>query len=369
MDTATPVACCSARCMCGPIATSIAEPCWSRPGAALRTFIRPPEDPMRRLLLSLAGCLALALPVTLAAQPVTTTVFPTRPLRMLVPVPPGGPSDFIARQVAQQLSASLGQTVSVENKPGGNGLLAAREALAAPADGHTLLYAPGSMIATPLLAKGSGLDWAQDLAPLGKVGRVPFVLAVHPGLGAETVADLVRKAAQQPGALNVATSTPSEVLAAAQFMKAAGIQLTRVPYKGGTQALPDLLAGRVQVMFGPLSLLQPQANSGALRILAMLAPERSPALPDVPTMAQAGMGGVDVPTWQALYTSAKVPAAVRARLSTDIAATMSRPEMRAEFERRMVAVEGASAAELAAIVVRDLAVWASVADEYKLTAD
>lgn len=324
---------------------------------------------MRQLMISIAALAALALPVAALAQTPPAADFPTKPLRMLVPVPAGGPSDFIARQVAQQLSSSLGQTITVENKPGANGLVAAREVLAAPADGYTLLYAPGSMIATPLIAKGSGVDWSQDLAPLGKVGRVPFALAVHPGIAAQTVGDLVKLAAAQPGTLNVATSTPSEILAAAQFMKAAGIQLTRVPYKGGAQALPDLLAGRVQLMFGPLSLLQPQAKSGALRILAMLAPERSAALPDVPTMAQAGMGGVDVPTWQGLYTAARVPAAVRARLAADIAAAVARPELRAEFERRMVAVEAASPQELATTMTRELAVWAALVDEYKLTAD
>lgn len=324
---------------------------------------------MRHLLICIASLAALAAPHAAPAETAGAAGFPLKPLRMLVPVPAGGPSDFIARQVAQQLSTSLGQAVMVENKPGANGLVAAREALAAPADGYTLLYAPGSMIAMPLLAKGSGLDWSQDLLPLGKVGRVPFALAVHPGVAAQTVADLVKQAAQQPDMLNVATSTPSEVLAASQFMKAAGIQLTRVPYKGGTQALPDLLAGRVQVMFGPLSLLQPQAKSGALRILATLAPERNPALPDVPTMAEAGMGGVDVPTWQGLYTTAKVPAAIRARLAADIATAAARPEMRAEFERRMLAVESASPQELATTIKRELAVWTALVDEYKLTAD
>lgn len=324
---------------------------------------------MHQLLLSLAACVALITPVVASAQATAVEGFPTRPLRMLVPVPPGGPSDFIARQVAQQLSASLGQAITVENKPGGNGLVAAREAMAAPADGYTLLYAPGSMIATPLMSKVSDVDWSRDLAPLGKVGRVPFALAVHPGVEAQTLADLVRQARQQPGVLNVATSTPSEVLAASQFMKAAGIQLTRVPYKGGTQAMPDLLAGRVQLMFGPLSLLQPQAKSGALRILATLAPDRSAALPDVPTMAEAGMGSVDVPTWQGVYTSAKVPATTRAKLATDIATVVGRPEMRVEFEHRMLAAEGASPQALAATITHELAIWSVLIEEYKLTAD
>lgn len=324
---------------------------------------------MRHLMLLIAAATALTCPVAVPAQTVSAETFPTKPLRMLVPVPAGGPSDFIARQVAQQLSTSLGQAVTVENKPGANGLVAAREVLAAPADGHTLLYAPGSMIATPLLAKGSGLDWSQDFAPLGKVGRVPFALAVHPGVTAQTVDELVKQARQQPGVLNVATSTPSEVLAAAQFMKAAGVTLARVPYKGGTQALPDLLAGRVQLTFGPLSLMQPHAKSGALRILAVLAPQRSGALPDVPTMAEAGMGGVEVPTWQGLYTVTKVPPALRARLATDIAAAVARPEMRAELERRMLAVEGATPQELAATIARELAVWSALVAEYKLTAE
>jgi tripartite-type tricarboxylate transporter receptor subunit TctC len=320
-------------------------------------------------MLSIATLAALNLPVAGLAQTAVAASFPSKPLRMLVPVPAGGPSDFIARQMAQQLSTSLGQPVTVENKPGANGLVAAREALSAPSDGYTLLYAPGSMIATPLLAKGSGLDWSQDLAPLGKVGRVPFALAVHPGVAAQTVAELVKQARQQPGVFNVATSTPSEVLAAAQFMKAAGIQITRVPYKGGAQAMPDFLAGRVQIMFGPLSLLQPQAKSGGLRILATLTPERHVALPEVPTMAEAGLPGVEVPTWQGLYVSAKVPQALRDRLATEIAAAVARPEMRVEFDRRMLVVEGSSAKDLAMTMTRELAVWAAVIDEYTLTAD
>ena len=324
---------------------------------------------MRHFVNCVAAVAALACPVVAAAQTTNPASFPTKPLRMLVPVPAGGPSDFIARQVAQHLSTSLGQVVAVENKPGANGLVAAREAVAAPADGYTLLYAPGSMIATPLFTKGAGMDWSQDLAPLGKVGRVPFALAVHPGVPAKTVAELVRQAGQQPGTLNVATSTPSEVLAAAQFMKAAGIELTRVPYKGGTQALPDLLTGRVQVMFGPLSLLEPKAKAGALRVLAILAPERSASLPDVPTMTEAGLGAVDVPTWQGLYVAAKVPPAIRAKLATDIAAVMVKSEVRVEFERRLLAVESASPQELSATITRELAVWSALVDEYKLTAD
>jgi tripartite-type tricarboxylate transporter receptor subunit TctC len=343
----------------GALAASIS---WLR---FMRSRTRLPR--LRRLIFVAAAAAALTGPVVVPAQGLAP--YPSKPLRMLVPVPAGGPSDFIARQVAQQLSTSMGQVVTVENKPGANGLIAAREAAAAPADGYTLLYAPGSMIATPLLSKAPGFDWTRDLAPLGKVGRVPFALAVHPSVPAGTIAELVKQARLQPGTLDVATSTPSEVLAASQFMKAAGIQLTRGPYKGGVQAMPDLLAGRVQLMFGPLSLLQPHAKSGSLRILATLAPERSAALPDVPTMVEAGMGGVDVPTWQGVYSAAKVPPAIRARLAAEISAALARPEIRVEFERRMLTVEGASPQELAATITRELALWSALVDEYKLNAD
>jgi len=312
---------------------------------------------------------ALAWHAAVPAQSVTAAAFPTRSLRLLVPLPAGGPSEFMARQVAQQLGTALGQVVVVENKPGANGLVAAREVASSLADGHTLLYAPASMIAAPLLTKGTAFEWTQDLAPLGKIGRVPFALAVHPAVPANTVAELIRHARQQPGALNVATSTPSELMAAAQFMKAAGVNLTRIPYKGGAQALPDLLAGRVQLMFGPLSLVQPQAKSGALRLLATLTPERLAALPDVPTLSESGLAGVDVPTWQAVYTAAKVPAAIRSRLAADLATAWTRPDVRAEFDRRLLVVEAPSAQELAATITRELAVWTALIDEYKLTAD
>lgn len=324
---------------------------------------------MRQFMLAISTAIALSGAADAMAQSATAASYPAKPLRMLVPVPAGGPSDFIARQVAQHLSMSMGQAVTVENKPGANGLIAARETLAAPADGYTLLYAPGSMIASPLLAKNTALDWSQDFAPLGKVARVPFALAVHPGMPARTLAELVALARQQPGSLNVATSTPSEVLAASQFMKATGIQITRVPYRGGTQAMPDLLAGRVQMMFGPLSLVQPHAQSGALRILATLAPHRSATLPDVPTMAEAGLARVDVPTWQGLYVAAKVPQELRNHLAAEVSAIAVRPELRSEFDRRMLAAEAGSPQELAATIAKELPEWAAVIDEYKLTAD
>ncbi|MDQ7743088.1 Bug family tripartite tricarboxylate transporter substrate binding protein [Hydrogenophaga pseudoflava] len=320
-----------------------------------------------RTLLVIAAALAPLGPSH--AQAPAADLSAARSVRMVVPLPAGGPSDFIARLAAQHLSEALGQPVVVENKPGANGLIAAREVAATGGDGQVVLYAPGSMIATPLLARDPGFDWTRELAPLGKIGRVPFGLAVHPGVPATSVAELATLARQQPGALNVATSTPSEVMAAAQFMKAARATLTRVPYKGAQQAMPDLLAGRVQLMFGPLSALQPQVRSGALRLLAVLGSERSAAWPDVPTLGEAGFPGVAVPTWQALYVPVRVDGARQARLAQAVQAVAARPDVQAELGRRLLAAEAASPQELSATIRHELADWAALIDEYRLTAD
>jgi tripartite-type tricarboxylate transporter receptor subunit TctC len=292
--------------------------------------------------------------------------YPTRALRLVVPLPPGGPTDFLARTVAQHLSASLGQPVVVDNKPGADGAIAARDVMAAPADGHTLLFAIGSMLAAPLQSRPPAFDWLNEFAPVGKVGRVAFCLMVHPALPAQTVAEFVTYARANPDKLNFSTSTTSELMAASQFMKATGIRMTRVPYKGGTQAMPDLLAGRIQVMFGPASLALPHAKTGALRVLATLLPQRSAALPDVPTIGEAGHPDVSVPTWQALFVPARTPRPVVARLAAELGAALARPEVRAEFERRALAVETSTPQELAATVVQDQAAWTSLIAEYGL---
>lgn len=320
----------------------------------------------RHFLASLCGC-ALGVATPLRAE--THGAFPSRPLRLLVPLPAGGPSDFIARAVAEQMGSLLGQRVVVENKPGADGLIAAREVAAAAADGYTVLYSPGSMLASSLLSRGPGLDWSRDLAPLGRVARVNFALAVHPDVPAATVADLVAHAKQRPGTLNVATSTPSEVMAMARFMRATGTQFTRVPYKGGTQALPDLLAGRVQVMFGPVALLLPHMRAGTVRILAQLTPQRSSGLPSVPTMSEAGLPEVTVPTWQALYAPAALAPDIKARLAAAVSSAMQDPNLKTELEKRVLSVDTAGPGELAEQIAREMREWQQLAQDFKLAAE
>ena len=323
---------------------------------------------MNRRLASHA--IAAAALISAAASPTHAQgEFPSRALRLVVPLAPGGPTDFLARVVAQDMARTLGQPVLVENKPGGDGLIAAREVISAPADGHTLLFAIGSMLAAPLQSRPPAFDWRAELAPLGRVARVPFALAVHPGLPVRNVQELVAHARSHPDQLNFATNTLSELMAAAQFMRAAGIGMTRLPYKGGSQSMPDLLAGRVQVWFGPVSLIAPQVQAGSLRALATLLPERSPALPGVPTLAEAGYATVQVPTWQALFVPAKTPAPVLERLAAAVAAATARPEVRTEIEKRAIFVDPAPAAELGRMVAAEQGAWVRLIADYRLGSD
>jgi len=323
---------------------------------------------MNRRLASHA--IAAAALISAAASPTHAQgEFPSRALRLVVPLAPGGPTDFLARVVAQDMARTLGQPVLVENKPGGDGLIAAREVISAPADGHTLLFAIGSMLAAPLQSRPPAFDWRAELAPLGRVARVPFALAVHPGLPVRNVQELAAHARSHPDQLNFATNTLSELMAAAQFMRAAGIGMTRVPYKGGSQSMPDLLAGRVQVWFGPVSLIAPQVQAGSLRALATLLPERSPALPGVPTLAEAGYATVQVPTWQALFVPAKTPAPVLERLAAAVAAATARPEVRTEIEKRAIFVDPAPAAELGRMVAAEQGAWVRLIADYRLGSD
>jgi tripartite-type tricarboxylate transporter receptor subunit TctC len=321
----------------------------------------------RRSLLSTALA-SLAVLAGAASAAAARDAFPSKPLRLVVPLPPGGPTDTLARAAAQGLSAALGQPVVVENRPGGDGLVAARSVAASPPDGHTLLFATASMIATPLMTSPPSFDWIGELAPVGRVARLAFCAMVHPDVPAGSLAELAAWAKANPGRLAYATSTHSELMAAAQFMRAAGVEMTRVPYKGGTQALPDLVAGRVQVNFGPVTLAQPQAKEGRLRVLATLLPQRSPLLPEVPTAAEAGFPQLDVPTWQAVFAPARTPPEIVATLSEALQAALRDPALRADLEKRALFVDPSTPAQLREAVAAGQHEWSRLIAAFGLGA-
>jgi tripartite-type tricarboxylate transporter receptor subunit TctC len=213
------------------------------------------------------------------------------------------------------------------------------------------------MVAIPLLQKSPPFDSLAAFTPLSMTGRFAFGMFVHPGVPAKSVEDLARHVRANPDKLGFAAATMSEYLATAQFMKASKTSMTRVPYKGGAQAMPDLLAGRVQVYFTPLALALPYAKDGRLRMLGTLMPQRSPVAPDVPTMNEGGMPGVAVPTWQAIFSPPHSPREITVRISREINLILSDADVRMQFERLVMQAEGSTPERLAAIIAQDTETW------------
>ena len=318
--------------------------------------------PPRRLARLFALCCALVAPALCLA------LYPSRPVHLVVPFAAGGATDGVARTVAQALAKSLRQPVIVENRPGADGSIAAQAVAAAPADGYTLLFAVSSMLALPIVNSPPPFDAIADFTPVSTVGRFTFAMYVNSRVPAKTVAEFIAYARAHPGELNYASATMSEYLAASQFMKASGIQLVRVPYKGGAQAMPDLVAGRVQVYFSPISSGLAQVKEGRLRMLAVLQPRRHPMVPDVPTMDEAGLAGVSVPSHQMILAPARTPAEAIERLADEVNLVLHDPAVRAQLELSALAIEGSTPQALAAQMRESSNAWTTFARDNHLVA-
>lgn len=289
--------------------------------------------------------------------------YPMRPVRIIMPLPSGGPSDAAARLLGQPLSKAIGQPIIIDNRPGAGGAIAAQLALAASPDGYTLLWGISSMVALPLLQKSPPYQSLAELAPVSLVGRFNSALFVYPGVPANSVKELVQYARANPNKLTFATGTLGEFMTTAQFMKATGIEMFRVPYKGGAQAMTDLLAGRIQVHMTPIQLGLPHARAGKLLLLASVHPRRSAVAPDVPTLAELGVLGVSTPSWQALLAPLKSPPAIIAKLSKEITQALREADIQSRLEQQAFVVEGAGPDALKTVIMEDFARWAAFVRE------
>jgi tripartite-type tricarboxylate transporter receptor subunit TctC len=304
----------------------------------------------------------------LALVPLTAAAdYPTKAIRLIVPFGAGGASDIAARTLALAMQKSLGQQIVVENRPGANGAIAAQAVLGAAADGHTLLWSVASMAALPLMQRTPPFQSLAEFAPVAMIGQFAFCLVVHPGLPAKTLAGFAAYARANPDKLSYASSTLAEFKAATQFMKLAGISMVRVPYKGGSQVMPDLVAGRVQVHVGTMSSALPYTSDGRLRMLAVLLPQRSAAAPEVPTLAEAGVPGVSVPTWQAILAPPKTPREIIDRVSREVASALQGAELRAQFASQLLQVEASTPLALAAVIEADAIGWKQFVRENGIT--
>ena len=277
--------------------------------------------------------------------------FPVKPIRVVVPFPAGSATDTVARVLSASVAQSIGQSVVVENKAGADGAIAAAEVAKSPADGYTLLMATNSpMSAVPAMKKVPPYDPVADFTPITDVGRYTFFIVVHPDVPAKSLAELIAYARANPGKLNYATGNTTGIVSTAFFAAQAQIRMVHVPYKGEPQALTDLVAGRVQVMFCSSGTSVPMIREGRLRALVTTLPRRTHLMPEVPTIAEAGMPQFSITSWAGLFGPAKMPRAVVERLNREFVAAMGRADVQAAMEKQAFALSPSSPERLADLV-------------------
>ena len=325
----------------------------------------PLQPTKRTLMRATAGALLL-----LAAPLSMAQAWPARPIRLVVPFPPGGLIDNMARLVGSRLSQELGQPVVIDNKPGAGGNVGAAEVARAPADGYTLLMASPALTISPAIYKNLPYQPSQ-LAPVALLGRVPNVLLVNPASGIGKVQELVGRAKAKPGQLNYASNGngTSLHLSAELFKRRSETFITHVPYRGAAAAITALLSGEVDMMFDNLPSAIGQIQAGKLRALAVTTAQRSTALPDVPTLAEAGMEGFNVSAWFGVAAPAGLPAPVATRLADALQKVVQQPEVAAAMQRQGADPAFMDAASAAAALNADAAQWKQVAAFAKIQLD
>jgi tripartite-type tricarboxylate transporter receptor subunit TctC len=330
------------------------------------------HEPARRFWL--AGSLA-ACATGLIARPARAQApwAPSRPVTLIVPYPPGGPTDILARTLAAEMARDLGQPVNVENVPGGAGAIGTRRAAQAPADGHTLALGNNQTHATnlSLLPQGGGYDPVKDFAPLMMCAALQHIVVLGPSVPANTVTELLALARRDPGKLTAGSTGPGSAshLALELFKTRSATEIAHVPYKGSAPLLQDLLGGHVNLSFATTPTVLAQVQSGKLRALAVASPQRSPHLPELPTLAQAGVSGVEADAWLGLFAPAGLPPAALARYGQVLGAAMQKDSVRAVISKAGMAIDVREAPEFAAFLQQDIQRWADVVRTAKVRVD
>jgi tripartite-type tricarboxylate transporter receptor subunit TctC len=310
---------------------------------------------------AMAAFLALALASFVAAA----QSFPDRPVRLIVPLPPGGSPDTIARVISQGLQGVWPQPVVVENRTGGSQNIGADLVAKSAPDGYTWFLSPDNVFSVnPYIGKPP-FDPMADFTPVTLLARIQFLLVVNPEVPAKSVKELVALAKAKPGELNFGSSgngSPQH-LGAAMLQNLTGTQMNHVPYKGAAPAIADLLPGRIQVWIGAANSLLPHIKDGKLRLLASTAPQRFTNLGDVPTVAEAGVPGYSLDPWLGLFMPAKVPADVLSKVNADVSKVVNTPEVKARLASQGIIISTNSPAEFAQFVREDNARWGKVIRE------
>ena len=297
--------------------------------------------------------------------------YPTKPITMVVPFPPGGPTDLVARVLAQKIGEQLGQSVLVDNRGGANGNIGAAYVAKAPADGYTILYNTSSITLSPSLYKNVPYDVSKDFLPVASVAVVPLGLVVNPSVPANTVAEFVAYAKAHPGKLSYGSAGNGNVthLGAFQFVQANGLEATHVPYKGSAPADVDLVGGQIQFMTDTVNSVMPFVRDRRLKMLAVTTGKRMALFPDVPTLAESGMPGFEVGAWQGVMGPAGTPPDVVARLNAEIVKALGTAAVRERLALQGAEPLGSTPAEYGAYVQKELRRWAGVVKATGVTLD
>ncbi len=290
------------------------------------------------------------------------STYPTKPIRLINPFPPGGGATIIGRQIAQELTERLGQSVVFDNRGGAGGIIGMEIAARAAPDGYTLTMATASTVTiNPLLSKVP-FDPIKDFAPVSHVSNVPLLLVVHPSVAAKSTKEFIALLKAQPGKLNFASSGKGTIshLAGELFKFNTGVTMVHVPYRGGGPALVDVLGGQVQINFANILSSLPHVKGGRLRGLAVTSAKRSSAIPELPTIAESGLTGYEVVQWNGVLAPARVPAAIVARLNSEIERMLALPEMKSRLTADGADPAGGTPERFAAFIRADIDKWAKV---------
>jgi tripartite-type tricarboxylate transporter receptor subunit TctC len=311
-----------------------------------------------KLLIALAlamGC------VSAYTQSASAQNYPAKAVRIVVGYPPGGPTDVLARIVAQKLTESWGQQVLVDNRPGASGMIGAEVTVRAAPDGYTLLMVPVTYAVTPSLYPKMSYDAVKDLAPVAQVAAAPFILVVHPTLPVKTVKELIALARSRPAQLNYASASTGGMphLAGELFNTMTGVKMVHIPYKGAAPATTDLLAGQVQLMFNNMLSAMPQVKNGRLRAIAVTSTKRSAAVPELPAIAET-VPGYEASGWYAALAPAATPRELITRLNNDMNRVMKMPDVTQRLAGDGVEAVGTTAEQFGAYLRAEITKWGKV---------
>lgn len=299
-----------------------------------------------------------------AAQPAGKPggIYPSRPIRLIVPFAPGGSNDIMARLVGQKFSEAMGQQVVVDNRPGASGIIGTDLAAKAAPDGYTVLMMSLTFAVNPSLRKKLPYDTEKDLAPVTLVASAPLMLVVHPSIPAKSVPEFLAYAKGNPGKLNFGSGGPGTTphLAGEMLKTMSGIAMTHVPYKGGGPALADLMGGQIQLMLENIPSTLPHAKAGRLRALAVTGAKRSPLVPDLPTLAEAGLKGYEIVGWNGLFVPAGTPRSIIAYMHAQTVNALGQADVKQRLSTLGAEGVGSSPDEFRGFIKAEIAKWAKV---------